>query len=115
MEMCTVTRQGRDGRWFTGHWEQLALQRPGYVTKKWLKAFRMDKASFMWLVQNHCGGPFEASDTNWRFAIPKEKRVAIVLYFLAHGQDYISIADKFDVSYQFVWKLCKVLLFYLLS
>nr|XP_044249549.1 uncharacterized protein LOC123002893 [Drosophila takahashii] len=64
----------------------------------------MEKATFLFLV-----GRLEVlrkRNTNWRDAIPLEKRIAIALYTLGSSAEYRAVARLFGVAHNTV---CKIL------
>ncbi|XP_049301832.1 uncharacterized protein LOC125775362 [Bactrocera dorsalis] len=67
--------------------------------------FRMDRSSFDKLCD--ILRPLQKKDTNYRKAIPIEKRVAITLFALGSSAEYRSIANMFGVGKSTV---CEILL-----
>ncbi|XP_070069201.1 putative nuclease HARBI1 [Drosophila takahashii] len=68
------------------------------------ESFRMEKATFLFLV-----GRLEVlrkRNTNWRDAIPLEKRIAIALYTLGSSAEYRAVARLLGVAHNTV---CKIL------
>jgi len=72
----------------------------------------MEKSTFSFLVDRL--GVLRKKDTNWRNAIPFEKRIAIALYTLGSSAEYRSIGDFLELhrtlcakfSTNFAWHLC---------
>jgi len=56
----------------------------------------MEKRTFSFLVDRL--GVLRKKDTNWRNAIPLEKRIAIALYTLGSSAEYLSIGRLFGVA-----------------
>ncbi|XP_070068180.1 putative nuclease HARBI1 [Drosophila takahashii] len=68
------------------------------------ESFRMEKKTFSFLVDRL--GVLAKKDTNWRAAIPLEKRIAIALYTLGSSSEYRSVGRLFGVAQNTV---CKIL------
>ncbi|XP_037731394.1 uncharacterized protein LOC119562310 isoform X2 [Drosophila subpulchrella] len=77
------------------------------------ESFRMEKRTFSFLVDRL--GVLRKKDTNWRNAIPLEKRIAIALYILGSSAEYRSIVRLFGVAQNNVCKIlhefCRALIF----
>ncbi|XP_070854324.1 uncharacterized protein [Drosophila suzukii] len=77
------------------------------------ECFRMEKSTFLFLVDRL--GVLRKKDTNWRNAIPLEKRIAIALYILGSSAEYRSIERLFGVAQNTVCKIlhefCRALIF----
>jgi len=73
----------------------------------------MEKSTFLFLVDRL--GVLRKKDTNWRNAIPLEKRIAIALYILGSSAEYRSIERLFGVAQNTVCKIlhefCRALIF----
>ena len=88
----------------SGHWWEHVVQ--NFSLQDWLKNFRMSRATFVYL----CGElkpRIDRTDTVMRKAIEVEKRVGMVLWFLATGTDYRTIGHLFGVSKSTVCLLVK--------
>ena len=87
------------GRWLdlAKYLEEMGKDATGYLDTKYVKAFRVNHALFEALHgDTHC--LWEKADTNYRSAISAEKRLAIVLYWLAHGPTQETLATLFSVG-----------------
>ncbi|BBN06125.1 nuclease HARBI1 [Marchantia polymorpha subsp. ruderalis] len=76
------------------------------------RMFKMDARTFEWFCEQV--GPFvEKMNTNYKKSIPVTKRVAVALFRLATGANYLTAAEKFSVGESTVFycttELCEIL------
>ena len=69
----------------------------GYLDKKYVKTFRVNKALFDALYAD-TRDLLEKQDTSLCAAVSAEKRLAILLYWLAHSNTQNELADVFNVG-----------------
>ena len=87
-------RKERNETWFTDLW---ANRNNPQFDKYWKTDFRISRSTFqkiIELVQNS----MEKSDTNFRRAIPVEKRVAAAIWRLATGNTYRTVGKTFAIA-----------------
>ena len=70
---------------------------PQMTHRRFVSNFRVSRASFQYICRR-LGPILERSDTNYRLAIPVDKRVAISLYKLASNLCYRLVAEQFGVG-----------------
>jgi len=76
-------------------WEQVV--KSNFTSTDWLENFRVSNLTFQYICTKL--SPFVGKrDTIMRNAIPVEKRVALMLWFLATGADYRTIGHLFGVA-----------------
>jgi hypothetical protein len=65
--------------------------------REFRRRYRVNPATFQWLC-TRLSPLIQAQHTNWRRAVPVEKRLAIGLYHLAHGATFCQLSDLFGVG-----------------
>ena len=79
----------------SGHWWEEIVKR--FTPQDWLNNFRVSPATFQYLC-TELSPYISRKDTIMRKAIEMERRLGLVLWFLATGADFRTIAHLFGVS-----------------
>ena len=94
---CAPRRAGFWESEVCGTWQEVGRRYPDWEDAQYVAYFRMPKGVF----HTVCGlyAPFlRKQDTCLRAAIAVEKRMAIVLYWLAHATSFMSVAGLFSIG-----------------
>ena len=94
---CAPRRAGFWESEVCGTWQEVGRRYPDWEDAQYVAYFRMPKGVFHAV----CGlyAPFlRKQDTCLRAAIAVEKRLAIVLYWIAHATSFMSVAGLFSIG-----------------
>ena len=80
-----------------GTWERARVVSPGWWKNAWISNFRMEKITFCFLLERY-GHLMEKQVTHLRRTIPREKRLAILLYYLCQAETFSEIGVLFHVG-----------------
>ena len=76
-------------------WQRIVLET--FTDEQWLQNFRMTRCTFEWLCQR-LRPHLHEKQSRWRRPLTVEHRVALVLYHLASGANYLTVGNVFGVS-----------------
>ena len=88
--------QGR-GLDIARHLELEGEDASGDLDERYIKAFCVSRALFQ-ALHSDAHSLWEKADTHYRSAVSAEKRLAIVLYWLAHGTTQDGLATLFSIG-----------------
>lgn len=70
---------------------------PSFTDDQWMQNFRMSRETFQYICRR-LKPALEKMDTNYRIAVPLQKRVAVALWKLATNAEYRSVSHLFGVG-----------------
>jgi len=85
-------------------WERVRVESYRWWKASWIENFRMEQKTFIFLVQRY-GYLLERETTRLRRTIPVPKRMAIILYYIAHSETFSEIAALFHIGVTTVGKI----------
>ena len=94
---CAPRRAGFWESEVCGSWQEVGRMYPDWEDSQYVAYFRMTKGVFF-TVCGLYGNFLRRKDTPMRAAIPVEKRMAIVLFWLAHSVSFVSVAGLFCIG-----------------
>eukprot|EP00117_Sycon_ciliatum_P030145 scpid72153/ scgid23837/ Putative nuclease HARBI1; Harbinger transposase-derived nuclease len=80
-----------------GTWEAVKQSSRMWWETSWRIQFRMDRATFVFVLQRY-EHLLVKQETNMRRTIPPAKRLAVLLYYIGHGETYAEIAALFHLG-----------------
>lgn len=80
-----------------GTWESVRAVSDSWWSTSWKTHFRMEQRTFCFLLERY-GPLIEKQSTHLRRTIAPAKRLAILLYYLCHGETFSEIAALFQVG-----------------
>eukprot|EP00117_Sycon_ciliatum_P013201 scpid68951/ scgid13950/ Putative nuclease HARBI1; Harbinger transposase-derived nuclease len=80
-----------------GTWESVRPVSGSWWNTSWKTQFRMEQRTFCFLLERY-GGLIAKQSTHLRRTISPAKRLAIVIYYLSHGETFSEIAALFQVG-----------------
>ena len=92
--------QDCEGTWETevkGTWAKVGLKKPEKEEEKFMERYRLNLPTFQSLV-NRIGPLVAKANTLMRSSICPEKRIAIFLHWMAHGEEYHELASSYRVG-----------------
>ena len=92
--------QDCEGTWETevkGTWAKVGLKKPEKEEETFMERYRLNLPTFQSLV-NTIGPLVAKANTLMRSSICPEKRIAIFLHRMAHGEEYHELANNYRVG-----------------
>ena len=94
---CAPRRRGFWESDVHGSWTEVGRRYPDSEDSQYVVCFRMSKGVFL-AVCNLYGHLLHREDTGLRKAVSQEKRMAIVVYWLAHAPSFSTLAALFGIG-----------------